>query len=115
MLSTEKESTKTREENRDVELYEIPKHFPTFGSMTVHWYQVVRDQEATGFTVWRKHLTEAEKKRFQRFARVIKAYKQVLNSGVTMMKSEKQFDTFYSENNHSLTALSDVFSRNILK
>ena len=82
--------------------------------MTVHWHQVVKEHESTGYKVWRNHLTASEKKRFQRFSRVINAYKKVLSSGVPVLEAENQFETYYSEHNHSLAKLSDTFARNIL-
>ena len=109
-----KQSTSSVKAKKTVQLYEMPKHFPTFVSMTVHWHQVVKEHESTGYKVWRNHLTASEKKRFQRFSRVINAYKKVLSSGVPVLEAENQFETYYSEHNHSLAKLSDTFARNIL-
>ena len=93
----------------------MPKHFATFSCMTKHWYQGMKEQENTNNKTWRKHLCSSEKKRFQRFARVIRAFKKVLNTGVTVTEAENKFETYYRENKQSLASLSDKFALNILK
>ena len=92
----------------------MPKHFATFGCMTIHWYQVVKEQENTSNKTWRKHLCSSDKKRFQRFARVIRAYKTVLQTGVTVTEAENKFETYYRESKQSLASLSDKFAMEIL-
>ena len=97
-----------------VQAYNMPKHFPTVSSMIVHWYKVVKEKENTRNKTWRSHLSASEKKRFQRFSRVIRAYRKVLNTGVTVTEAENMFETYYGEHKQSLASLSDVFARQIL-
>ena len=98
-----------------LELYEMPKHFATFGCMIKEWYQVVKEQESTSNKAWKKHLSSSDKRRFQRFARVIRAYKTVLNTGMQVTDAENKFDAYYQENKQSLAKLSDKFALEILK
>ena len=97
-----------------VQAYNMPKHFPTVSSMIVHWYKVVKEKENTRNKTWRSHLSASEKKRFQRFSRVIRAYRKVLNTGVTVTEAENMFETYYGEHKQSLASLSDVFAKQIL-
>ena len=104
-----------RELVKTVQLYEMPKHFATFGCMMKHWYKVVKENENTSNKTWRKHLCSSDKKRFQRFARVICAYKTVLQTGVTVTEAENKFETYYRESKQSLASLSDKFAMEILE
>ena len=114
-LTVPKELCVTSQKKKSVELYEMPKHFATFGCMIKHWYQVVKEKENTSNKTWRKHLSGGDKRRFQRFARVIRAYKTVLNTGMQVTDAENKFDAYYQENKQSLAKLSDKFALEFLK
>ena len=83
--------------------------------LLIDWYQVVKEKENTRNMTWRSHLSASEKKRFQRFSRVIRAYRKVLNTGVTVTEAENMFETYYGEHKQSLASLSDVFAKQILE
>ena len=96
------------------EPYKIPKFFTSFKSMMTHWYNVVRNRNDNEDKSWRKHLSAAEKKRFQRLARVFKAFKKMLTEGITMSSAESTFEDYFQSNKKSLALLSDKFSKSIL-
>ena len=94
--------------------YKIPKYFDTFTSMLSHWYNVVKNRNDSQDKTWRKHLSAAEKKRFQRLARIIKAFQFQLAKGITISDAEAQFEDFYKSNKKSLADLSDKYAKDIL-
>ena len=110
------ESTITTQ-NTDVisnNAYTMPAYFDTFPSMLSHWYNVVKGRDETRNKIWRKHLSNSEKKRFQRLARVINAYKKMLVTNVPINEATRMFDEYYHQNKKSLAKLSDNYAKNIL-
>ena len=95
-------------------LYTIPKYFDTFTSMLSHWYNIVKNKNDSRDKTWRKHLSAAEKKRFQRLACIIKAFQFQLAKGITVTDAEAQFEEFYKSNKKSLADLSDKYAKDIL-
>ena len=96
------------------QLLTIPKYFDTFTSMLSHWYNIVKNKNDSRDKTWRKHLSAAEKKRFQRLARIIKAFQFQLAKGIALADAEAQFEDLYKSNKKSLTDLSDKYAKDIL-
>ena len=94
--------------------YVLPKVFPTFAEMIHHWYKIVKDQDRSNCKDWRKHLTKAEKRRFQRLSRIMRAFQKVMIEGVKIREAENQFEAFYQSNNKSLTKLCDKYAKQFL-
>ena len=94
--------------------YVLPKLFPTFAEMIHHWYKIVKDQDRSNCKDWRKHLTKAEKRRFQRLSRIMRAFQKVMIEGVKIREAENQFEAFYQSNNKSLTKLCDKYAKQFL-
>lgn len=96
----------------------IPCSFDTFKSILIHYYEVVLPLESSGCAnKWRNHLNKGEKKRFQRFKRVIDAFRKKLLDDTISSNNEikKQFEDSFQTNRKSLAALADVYAKNILK
>ena len=107
--------TESKYSEKNLGRYEIPTAFPTFKSILVHWYGVVKKRSHGRDTTWRRHLSKAEKKKFQRVQRVMDAYSKLITNGTDLQEAEGRFEQFYKSNNYSLSALSDKFAKNILK
>ena len=96
-------------------VYCIPAHFPSFASILQHWYHVVKHRDDSPNKSWRKHLDTAKKRRFQRLARVMKAFGHMIAGGCSVIEAENKFEEYYTSNKKSIAKLGDNFARNVLK
>ena len=57
----------------------------------------------------------AEKRRFQRLARVMKAFGHMIAGGCSVKETKNKFEDYYTSNKKSIAKLGDNFARNVLK
>ena len=118
MLLNEERATQASNEETNLSLqesvlvepiYNIQKIFVSFSHMIV-----LKNRNDSQDKSWRKHLSTVEKKRFQRLARIIKAFQKILSQGTAMNVAEAKFKEYYRNNKKSFAMLSDRFSKKIL-
>ena len=95
------------------EQYRVPTKFDSVEEILIHWESKVENLETRNGVKWRKHLSEAERKRFTRVKRIVTCFKEEIEKGTPSYNLITQFEDFYNENKKSLAKLADVFVKKI--
>ena len=91
------------------EQYMVPAKFDSVEEILIHWESKVENLETRNGIKWRKHLIQAERKRFTRVKRIVMCFKKEIEKGTPSYNLITQFEDFYKENKKSLAKLADVF------
>ena len=91
------------------EQYMVPAKFDSVEEILIHWESKVENLETRNGIKWRKHLIQAERKRFTRVKRIVMCFKKEIEKGTPSYNLIAQFEDFYKENKKSLAKLADVF------
>ena len=91
------------------EQYRVPTKFDSVEKILLHWESKVGNLETRNGVKWRKHLSQAERKRFTRVKRIVMCFKKEIDKGTPSYNLITEFEHFYKENKKSLAKLADVF------